>query len=366
MKFFTDKKIIQLHILIWSCYLVLSWIQFYLDFKRVPVQFYYGRVFNILIFYFNYLYLVPLFLLKRSLNKYLLGVVLLLVLNGILHKFMEPDFSQLRNEVVMAGHNNISQGMGNGFPPPGDFKDGQLHRPGQSWFFDYLMPSVVPLLLVVIGAIIKMYSEWKAAEDLKREIAAKKVTSELQFLKTQINPHFLFNSLNTIYSLAVKQSAETPEAVINLSEMMRYMLYEADRDFVPLEKELDYLKSYIQLQRLRLADGRGVTLNIHGEYHHQKIQPLLFVSFVENAFKYGTDFSGKTQIKIVIEITRTGLTFICENVVGRLQKNKEHSGIGLENVKSRLKLSYPNTHELSIVNEDNMFKVKLYIKFLGK
>lgn len=361
-----EKKIVQVHVLIWLCYLVLSWIQFYLDFKKVPLQFYYARIFNIVIFYINYSYLVPRFLLKRNLKNYILGVVLLLLINGIFHNLIEPDFSDFRKEMMKESAFQ-RQDLPEVINDNDDFGVmREIPHPKRSWLFEYGMPSVVPLLLIVIGGIIKMYAEWKAAEDLKKEIAAKKVTSELQFLKTQLNPHFLFNSLNTIYSLSVKQSVETPEAVMNLSEMMRYMLYEADKDFVPLEKELDYVKSYIQLQRLRLADSTGVTLNIHGDYERRKIQPLLFVSFIENAFKYGTDFVGKTQIKIVIDITASGLTFVCENIIGRAPKNIRHGGIGLDNVQSRLNLLYPNSHQLSIVNDESNYKVRLYIKFPGR
>ncbi|WP_281751298.1 sensor histidine kinase [Neptunitalea chrysea] len=246
-----------------------------------------------------------------------------------------------------------------GFNPNPDFKPDMPNR----WVFKYIMPSVVPLLLIVIGTVIKMYAEWRATEETKKEIAAKKLSSELQLLKAQLNPHFLFNSLNTIYSLSVKQSTETSDAVINLSEMMRYMLYEADKELVPLEKELDYLHNYIYLQRLRLANDQEVTSNIHGDYYHKKIQPLLFVSFVENAFKYGTDFTGKTKIKIVIGIKDDSLTFFCENVIGRVDKDKRSSGIGLENTKSRLKLLYPGTHDLTITNENGKFTVNLFVKF---
>ncbi|GLB49034.1 sensor histidine kinase [Neptunitalea lumnitzerae] len=360
MKFTSERKIISVHVLVWACFLSLSWVQFYTDFKEVTAEFYYSKIINIAIFYLNYLYFVPRFLLKRELGKYLLLVLFILVLRGLLGEFFQPDFVRLNRmgEVLQKlGHNNP-------MPPMEGFKPDMEHGgPPRMWAFRYVMPTIVPFLLIVIGAVIRMYTEWKITEDTKKEIAAKKVSSELQFLKAQLNPHFLFNSLNTIYSLSVKKSAETPEAVINLSEMMRYMLYEADKDFVPLEKELDYLHNYIYLQRLRLANDQEVSLNIHGDYHHKKIQPLLFVSFVENAFKYGTDFTGKTKIKIVIRIEDDGLSFYCENVIGRVDKDKNSSGIGLENTKSRLALLYPNSHELNINNKDGKFTVHLIIKF---
>lgn len=377
----TSKKVILIHVLVWCSYMLLSWVQFYIDFKDVPAQFYFERILNIVIFYLNFLWLVPRFLLKRNLKLYYIGVALILLCNGIINRAFYKDFRSFKvsdrvehaffkksgDSLLVNSKNDslISHRKDIPFPDSGKIPvfDAHEFNRHKSWIFEYVMPNIVPLLLIALGGIIKVYSEWRSAEDHKKDIAAKKVSSELQFLKAQLNPHFLFNSLNTIYSLSVSKSTETPEAVLHLSEMMRYMLYEADKDMVLLEKELDYLQNYIELQRLRLVDGRGVTFNVHGDYYHKKIQPLLFVSFVENAFKYGTDFTGKTEVKIVITVQDNRLHFYCENIMGGVVNDLKNSGIGLENIISRLNLLYPDAHKLTTAKENNKFIVNLYIQF---
>ncbi|MBC9795021.1 sensor histidine kinase [Sinomicrobium sp. FJxs] len=217
----------------------------------------------------------------------------------------------------------------------------------------------------VIGAAIKIYMEWKRGEAIRNQVQSEKITSELQFLKAQLNPHFLFNSLNSIYSLSVKKSNDTPEAVITLSDLMRYMLYEANREYVPLARELEYIKNYIKLQRLRLSNGEQVTLNIYGDEKDKKIQPLLFISFIENAFKYGTDYTGKTVVRTVITIKEDSIHFYIKNIIGRHKKDSESSGVGLQNIKNRLELLYPDSHKLDIEDDGEHFTVSLTLKFTG-
>lgn len=360
----SGRKIIFVHVLVWSCFLFFSGFQFYNDFNEIPSRLYGRALLYIAIFYVNYLLLVPRFLLKNKLWSYFAGAIVLLTINGFVNESLEPNFKEFNNfkeEHLKIDDANLFEGEK--LDSPKDFPK-MGHKPGDKPFMiKYIVPSILPLLLIVLGAVIKMYAEWQLTEATKKEIAVKKVSSELQFLKAQLNPHFLFNSLNTVYALAVKKASETPEAVINLSEMMRYMLYEADKDSVALEKELEYLQHYIYLQRLRLKDSEAVTFNVHGDYKHKKIQPLLFVSFIENAFKYGTDFTGKTMVKIVIDIQDEGLSFFCENNVGHRKVDRENSGIGLENTKSRLQLLYPNRHQLSITANNELYTVNLHLKF---
>ena len=201
--------------------------------------------------------------------------------------------------------------------------------------------------------------EWQKNEDLRKLVEKEKIQSELQFLKSQLNPHFLFNSLNTIYSLSVKQSPDTSEAVINLSELMRYMLYEADKKLVPLGKELEYIKSYVALQRLRLSNSENVTLKISGEEKGKFVPPLLFISFIENAFKYGTDYNGKTFVKINLSINNECINLHVTNIIGTFKAKSESSGVGLENVKNRLNYLYPHSHVLLIKDDGKTYEVNL-------
>ncbi|WP_175445399.1 sensor histidine kinase [Ulvibacter litoralis] len=221
------------------------------------------------------------------------------------------------------------------------------------------IPVALNVSFILIGTIIRMYMEWNKNETRKKEIESVRTTTQLQFLKNQINPHFLFNSLNTIYSLTTKKASNAPEAVITLSELMRYMLYRANNEYVPLQEELDYISNYIKLQRLRLAYAENVTINIRGNVGAQKVRPLLLISFIENAFKYGTDYQGNTEIKIVITVSENNLSFTCVNLIGNRKADTENSGIGLVNTRERLEMLYPGMHTLEVSEKEGKYIVDL-------
>ena len=215
-------------------------------------------------------------------------------------------------------------------------------------------------VIIIIGTIIRLYEQWIENDRINKEIEVKKNKTELESLKNQLNPHFLFNSLNSIYSLSTKKSNDTPEAVIMLSELMRYMLYKAnDKSF--LKDEL-HIENYIKLQHIRIAKNKNVKINIKGVISTQKISPLLFISYIENAFKYGTDFNGNTEIEIDISVKDNELQFKCVNIIGNRSKDEESSGIGMQNTKNRLELLYPNKHWLTTIEKDNKFMVDLKLK----
>ncbi|WP_298780917.1 sensor histidine kinase [uncultured Polaribacter sp.] len=234
-----------------------------------------------------------------------------------------------------------------------------FHRPRK--IRTNLRPPILLLLFYALSTCIKLVSEWYKSEKERTLVATQKINSELSFLKAQLNPHFLFNTLNSIYSLANKKSDNTTVAIVTLSELMRYMIYEAKEEFISLEKEIDYIKNYISLQLLRLKDSSGVKINIHGNLNY-KIEPLLLISFIENAFKYGTDYRGKTDIRVVISINNNELELKVYNLSSLQNSTNKNSGIGLENIKNRLNLLYPNTHTLEIKNTKEAFEVNLKIK----
>ena len=225
-----------------------------------------------------------------------------------------------------------------------------------------LFPVIFSAAFIITGTALRMYEEWILNAQNKKEIEAEQNITKLESLKNQLNPHFLFNSLNSIYSLANKKSSEAPEAIITLSELMRYMLYRTNEKLVPLQQELNYIENYIKLQRLRIANNENVKVNIRGNVNTQKISPLLFISFIENAFKYGTDFKGNREVKIVISIDKNELHFECINIIGGKNSSQEDSGIGLSNTKKRLNLLYPERHTLIIKEENNRFVVDLRLK----
>jgi ligand-binding sensor domain-containing protein/sensor histidine kinase YesM len=199
------------------------------------------------------------------------------------------------------------------------------------------------------------------AQQLKTELTMQNQTSELALLRSQINPHFLFNTLNNIYSLVYQRSDHAPEAVMKLSEIMRYMLYEATSEKVLLQNEINYLKSFIELQLLRLKNKDFVSFNITGTTDNLTISPMLLIAFVENAFKHGVKRGNNPGIIINLDVLDNSINF---EVINYCQKNDtsnkdQTGGIGLTNIKRRLELLYPNKFKLDILNTEETYHVKL-------
>lgn len=199
--------------------------------------------------------------------------------------------------------------------------------------------------------------------DRLRETERQKLNTELSFLKAQINPHFLFNTLNTIYSLAIEQSSKTADAVVKLSSLMRYVMREADTDWVPLAKEFSYVENYVALQQLRLDDTVTVDFSITGKPNGQQIAPLILISFIENAFKYGVNPQEKALVQIQLSIVENRLHLRTFNKKVRVFYDEEtSSGIGIENTQTRLQLLYPAKHLLTITDVPESFTVDLTIE----
>ncbi len=198
-----------------------------------------------------------------------------------------------------------------------------------------------------------------------QEIEKEKTLSELKALKSQINPHFLFNSLNSIYSLARKKSDTVPDKIVQLSNLMRHIIYESENDFISLEKELEMVTNYIALQNLRTNERDKINFEISGEVKDKKIAPLLFLPFVENSFKHGLK-GGATEgfVEIKIIVSANILSFEIENSKGNPIEinNTKYKGIGIENVKRRLDLIYPGLHSLQISDNEKIFKVSLQLQ----
>ncbi len=328
-EYIRHRKKIIIHLVTWTFFLTAISIQLYVERGSFPQDFFERISLKIVTFYINYLFLVPLFLFKKKHIFFLISVVILLYINFLFDVYVLtlPDF----------------------------ILDNNLNAPKS-------IPVLFASMFIIVSTSIRMYEVWKENDETKREIVASQNLSELEALKSQLSPHFLFNSLNSIYSLTRKKSNDAPEAVITLSELMRYMLYQTNDDFVLLQQELDYIQNYIKLQRLRIAKNENVKINIRGTVSSQRIRPLLFISFIENAFKYGTDFKGNTEVKIEINVNNNQLEFTCVNIIGNSNVDKENSGIGLKNTQERLELLYPERHALQITEEDQKFTINLSLK----
>lgn len=290
--------------------------------------------FQILLFYFNSFLLIPKLLAQRKILIYLSIILFSISIITVLSLLVEYSLNADYNKNNWINHH-------------------------------FLYNSIINSLMVWgISSGLKITSEWFKNERTKREMENQKISAELLNLKSQINPHFLFNSLNSIYSLANKNSDKrTAQTILKLSDMMRYMLHESADNFVALEKEIEYLKNYIELQQMRLKETIPVTFNVTGKIKSKMIAPLLLIPFVENAFKHGISYLNQSFISIELNSNENFLNFKTTNSISTdLVEKEKSSGIGLENVRKRLDLLYPQKHKLQTFKSENSFTIKLQIQ----
>lgn len=224
--------------------------------------------------------------------------------------------------------------------------------------------NVIPhLFLVIAGAAIKLMFDYGKLQQRMAETAREKAEAELSFLKSQINPHFLFNSLNSVYFLIDKSNTTAREALHKFSEMLRYQLYEANGDKIPVEKEIQYLKDYMDMQQLRKDEKYAVSFSCAPSVRGFNIEPLLLVSFVENSFKHISHHNDKTNfVRVDMQYKNSTLIFSVENSKEKQPSIDRPGGIGLSNVRRRLELLYPGKHDLVISNQDDLFIVHLNVR----
>lgn len=331
------QVIIFLHVLFWATMLILPllYATFTAPYARIgiiPVSFF---VFSWIIFigqfYFTASYLYPKFLNKKYWWLYIICMMVLFA--GINHL-----------KVII---------LGRWFP--------HLNIYGRIAPFIFA-PTFLSLL---IGTIYRFIINRIRAEKRQKENEAEKLTMELKFLRSQVNPHFLFNVLTSLVSLARKKSDRLESSLIILSDMMRYMLYDSSDKKVRLDSEVTYLKSYIALQQLRFEDSILIQSNFEltRKSKQSLIEPMLLIPFVENAFKHGTGWMLDPYIRILLHAEEGKLNFEVENKLSKDDtKHDLGQGIGLSNVKSRLNLLYPNSHELVISTGLDTFNVHLTIQ----
>ncbi len=222
------------------------------------------------------------------------------------------------------------------------------------------------LIFAMVGTMSAIVFDWIAHQRDRQILETQKMQSELNFLRSQVNPHFLFNTLNSLYALTLKKSDDAPDMVLKLSEMMRYMLYECNEKLVPLEKEINYIKNYLGLEKIRNANKGRITFELEGEPRNLQIAPLLFIPYLENAFKHGLNsqiIDGYMDSVLIIE--EESIIFHVENSKAPSMPSlsgKKSGGIGLKNVRRRLDLIYPNKYELIIKDTPNAYIVDFMLQ----
>lgn len=295
----------------------------------------------LLMFYVNYLLLIDKLLFDRNTLKFIaINIGLIVVFALLLHEYQLYEFAKFfRPEPSMHMHPH----------PPNDF----VFRDITSMIF-----------AVGLSVAIRMTSKWYKTENERKEMEKDRYETELKNLRSQLNPHFLFNTLNNIYSLIPVHPEQAQDTVHRLSKLLRYVLYENNDDFVPLEKEINFLKSYIELMSLRLTDEVILTTKFDIPPGKETIAPLLFISLVENAFKHGVSPTHRSFINIHVAY-EPGKEIVCaveNSYFPKNEKDKSGSGIGHENLKKRLRLLYPNRHQLTLENRGESYFAELKIK----
>ena len=216
-------------------------------------------------------------------------------------------------------------------------------------------------IFLFVSTAYQSIMDWFKNERIKQQLENQNLKTELAFLKSQINPHFLFNTLNNIYILAYKRSDQTAEAILKLSEMMRYMLYESSNEFVVVQKEVDFIGQLVSLQQLRTKEQLCFEFKTTGSAEQNEIAPLILISFVENIFKHGTLNDCNDPAIVHINIENNNLTFYSRNKINQRAKDNT-SGIGLPNVKRRLELLYPGKYDFRITKDETHYSIHLNIQ----
>ncbi len=331
-------------------------------------MYYINTVISGIIFYANYLLLVPGFFFRPRRYRYYLSVVVLIVafyfVSDISNKMVfrySPDSA--RNEQIARQRAEARRAM----PPEegGSVQARPSFRPNHPPFremhlFNYTLTSI---FLVFFSLGLRILERQGEIEKVQKEMEKEKLNSELAFLKNQISPHFFFNTLNNIYSLAVINPADSQKAILKLSKLMRYLLYESEKGTATLADEIDFMNNYIDLMKLRMTDKVMLEISFPEKNTNISIPPLLFIPFIENAFKHGISYREKSFIKINMSVADKEITFSCNNSISNgKEETGKHSGIGLENVSKRLNLLFPGRHDLKISRSEKTYEVFLDIK----
>ena len=289
--------------------------------------------------YFNLRWFIPKFLNRKKYGFYSVSILVLVVLSALLLRFT----FEVLTDIIFPGYYFISYYE----------------------LLDYAKFAIVYLALTTLLKLSKGWFELYETKQLLERLKSEKLEAEISALKGQVNPHFLFNSLNSIYSLSIENEPVTSDFILKLSDVLRYMIYEANVEKVPLKKEIKYLENYIELQRLRVNENAEILVKIDGSLKDQMIAPLLLIPLVENGFKHG--IKGETErafIHIFIEIEGQEFQMHIKNNKGQVDEidQSDFKGIGLQNVKRRLELLYPKKHKIDIVETDKTFEVKLKLQ----
>ncbi len=336
-----SKKItVFLHVSVWLVLFSMPYILWYgqdQEMDRLIAHFWIPLVLYGIVFYLNYFVLIERFLFTKK-------TIVFIVINIVLIVF----FALLRDQIESTFFQDIVR------------KSSRPRPPFRMFIYMQILSYLLPLLFAIA---IKTTRRWVKTEAEHKEAINFKLKSELQHLHYQLQPHFFFNSLNNIYSLVDISPERAKSSIHSLSKLMRYMLYETNLEVVPLNKEIDFMKKYIDLMKLRVSDKTTVNYDFPSEETAIRIAPLLFISLIENAFKHGVSATKTSRIDINMTCDNATVLFSVQNDnFPKKTDDKSGSGIGLQNLEKRLKLLYPNKYSFENSIKDNRFVVTLKVK----
>lgn len=297
-------------------------------------------------FYVNYLYIIPRFYFSKKYFYFVISIVICFCIIAYLPHYLIPfkgyhGRTPLEDDMPM--------------PPPGSGFNPRNGGPFPFMHFAFGGSLLQVLLVFSLSFLLRVNQRLS-------DIESEKLKTQVSYLRAQINPHFLFNTLNSLYALALEKSEAAPEAILKLSGMMRYVVTESDREHVALENEIKYIQNYISLQKLRMDDNTCLNFTTKGDTGGKYISPLLLIPFIENAFKYGLNPEEKSAIEVHLAISDKHLSLrVKNNKVNITLPYDEKSGHGLENTRMRLQYLYPDKHNLSIFDTPETFEVQLTI-----
>jgi len=356
LKALTGKKRMRfiLHLVAWM--IVFAFPLYWLTQQTNPGNDHFGRFYAqsvayLLLFYVSFFWLVPKFWLTGKKWMFLLLTVLVMstiyaTVNIADNRYFKPPQEMVEREIQMSQEHP-------GRPGPEKFRK-------RFFLMNYLFSSI---LISGFCVGLRVSEKLEENEIKRKELEKEKLNSELAFLKNQISPHFFFNTLNNIYSLITINQTDAQDSVLKLSKLMRYLLYESEQGTTTLGQEVSFMKNYIDLMRLRVTDKVKLDSVFPENHSDLAIPPLVFIPFIENAFKHGISYQHPSYINVSLQIQGNDLIFNCENSIGRITSEgiKADSGIGLENVTKRLQLLYPDRHVLTIRREEERYVVYLKI-----
>ena len=348
--------VIFTHIVLWGLFLILPLFIYRI---RIPdVRFFYREIINkaflIALFYFNFYYLLPRLFKNRRIFSYVFSLVAALAFLCAQQLILETYFLKL-----YAGRfDRFYPGRPSDSVPSPFFRN----RSPQMVYIITLQNALSSgIVILLLSGFIKLAHSLFISEKQKKILENERLNAELNFLKLQINPHFLFNTLNSIYSQAHFKSEQTEHSILKFSRIMRYVLYDSTAEKISLSQDLEYISNYIDLQKLRLSKNITIHYDVSGTVNGLVIAPLLLITFIENAFKHGISYTAPSEIKIAIAVTGNQLLLTVGNAI--TQSSRESSGgVGLINAQRRLNVLYPGRHMLNVVENDHLHFVNLKIE----